>query len=426
MRKTKKTVFTLNLNGYAPEITDLTYPLIEAYAHKIGAGFHIIGERKFPEWPITFEKLQIYELGQQMENDWNIYIDSDTLIHPDTPDMTRLLPKDTVSHYGKDFSLVRWRSDRYFERDGRNIGSGNWLAVASDLCIDLWKPPDDLTPAEAMDNIYPTVPERLSAVIHPSHLIDDYLLSRNIAKYGFKFKLIKDIFEEAGFKDGGGFFYHHYLYSIDQKVVELKKVLRTWNLVELMGFDLPEETPVDKAEKIKGWMTRPELEWLYEKSKQMESVVAIGNFVGRSTFALCSGCNGGNGKVYAIDPFVFGGDWSKFVNPAIGYKAGDDFFPDFLKNVGHFPNLTAVKKTSVEAAALEAIPPEVDMVFIDGDHAYEAVMEDLKTWTHRAKKLICGHDLDDPLYPGVRQAIYEFFGADRVVAGPGSLWSIKN
>jgi hypothetical protein len=37
------------LNGYAPEITDLTYPLIEAYARKIGAGIKISEGRQGPD-----------------------------------------------------------------------------------------------------------------------------------------------------------------------------------------------------------------------------------------------------------------------------------------------------------------------------------------------------------------------------------------
>jgi hypothetical protein len=65
------------------------------------------------------------------------------------------------------------------------------------------------------------------------------------------------------------------------------------------------------------------------------------------------------------------------------------------------------------------------MVFIDGDHSYEALMADLEAWTPRAKKLVCGHDLDDPLYPGVRQALHAYFGTDRIAAGPGSIWFIK-
>jgi hypothetical protein len=417
----KKTIFTLNLNGYAPEITELTYPLIEAYARKIGAGIHTIRERKFPEWPITYEKMQIFELAQQLGNDWNIYIDSDTLVHPDTPDLTALLPRDTVGHYFSDFAPVRWRSDRHFERDGRHIGSGNWLAVASDLCIDLWRPLDDLTPKEAVANIFTTVAEQRSAVIERSHLIDDYTLSRNIAKFGLKFQRIKELFDAAGFENGGYFFYHHYLFDTKKKVEELKKVIRTWGIYELMGYDFP-ETPIDKAEKIMGWMSRPELEWLYEKANDQASIVAIGNFMGRSTYVLCSGCLG---SVYAIDPFVFSGDWKKYVNPNIGLKPGDDFSAEFLKNVGHFQNLVTIKGTSLEADLRTDIPDEVDMVFIDGDHSYEAALSDIETWAPRTKKLICGHDFNDPLYPGVKQAVYEYFGADRVVSGPDSIWHIK-
>ncbi|HWB97853.1 MAG TPA: hypothetical protein VG672_14160 [Bryobacteraceae bacterium] len=48
-RPIKKTVYTLNIGDYAPEICALTYPLMEAYARKIGADFHVIRERKFPD-----------------------------------------------------------------------------------------------------------------------------------------------------------------------------------------------------------------------------------------------------------------------------------------------------------------------------------------------------------------------------------------
>jgi len=420
-KKAKKTIFTLNIDGYSPEITALTYPLIEAYAAKIGADFHIITERKFPEWPVTYEKLQIHQLAQEMENDWNIYIDSDTLVHPDTPDLTLLLPRDTVAHFGKDFAPVRWKTDRFFARDGRMIGSGNWLAVASDLCIELWKPLDDLTPEQAIANISPTVFEQISGVVNRAHLIDDYTCSRNIAKYGLKVQVFRDIFTEKGYKDGGAFFYHHYLYPTAQKVVELKKVIRGWGIMELMGYDFP-ETPVDKAEKIPGWMTRPELEWLYEKAKTMESVVEIGSFKGRSTFALCSAVQANGrppGRVYAIDPFT---GVALQANPGAD---GKPTFDDFMKNVGHFTNLTVLKKMSEEAAAMDVIPPEVDMTFIDGDHSYEGLVLDLKLWGNRTTKLLCGHDLDDPNYPGVRQALQATWGADRIEKGPGSIWAIK-
>ena len=182
----KKTVYVLNVDDYAPEITEVTYPLIKHYAEKIGAEFYEIRERKFPGWPPVYEKMQIYQLAQEMGNDWNIYIDSDALVHPDCMDITNHLSKDTVAHNGRDPADHRWRYDRFFLRDGRHIGSCNWFTAASDWCIDLWKPLDDLTKEEAVANIYPVVNE-LNTVIIPEHLIDDYVLSRNIAKYSLKF-----------------------------------------------------------------------------------------------------------------------------------------------------------------------------------------------------------------------------------------------
>src|SRR6266566_3735242 len=151
MRKLKKTLYTLNVNHYPEAITSITYPLLEDYARKIGADFVVIRERKFPDYPPVYEKLQIHELGR--ENDWNIYVDSDVLIHPDLFDLTEHLEKDTVLHYGADMAGNRLKYDQYFLRDGRNIGSCNWFTIASDWCLDLWKPLDDLSLEEALANI---------------------------------------------------------------------------------------------------------------------------------------------------------------------------------------------------------------------------------------------------------------------------------
>ena len=222
----KKTLFTLNINDYAPEICDITYPLLKHYAKKIGADFYIIKDRKFPEFAPVYEKLQIHELGKQMENDWNIFLDSDALVHPETPDWTNFISKDTVLHNGTDFANLRWRYDNYFRRDGRNIGSCNWNTTASDWCLDLWRPLD-IPLDEALDNIYPTVGE-LNTVVTREHLIDDYTLSRNIARYGLKVKTIKSI--QDVLLPNSDFYYHIYLDTVDEKVNKLKETIETWRL----------------------------------------------------------------------------------------------------------------------------------------------------------------------------------------------------
>lgn len=230
-KKIKKTIYTLNLNPDAyKEITDMTYPLIKRYCHKIGADFHVIDKRKFPEWKSpTYEKTQIYELGQQMENDWNIFFDCDAIIHPDTPDFTSHFSKDTVIHNGSDFASLRWKYDRYFLRDGRNIGSPTWLCIASDWCIELFKPFDDMTPDEVYSNIFPIQAETIKGY-EPYRLVEDYLFSRNIAKYGLKFDTIIDFFKRNNF-ESGNFFWHIYAVPIDEKVVKMRQRMEEWGLI---------------------------------------------------------------------------------------------------------------------------------------------------------------------------------------------------
>jgi hypothetical protein len=227
----KKTLFTLNINKYAPEITEMTYPLMRYYADKIGADFHIITERKYPDFPVVFEKMQIYHLGKAMKNDWNIYIDSDAIIHPETPDWTLFLKKDTVAHNDVDMANIRWKYDYPFLRDGRNIASGNWNTTASDWCLDVWHP-FDMTLEEAVKNIYPKVNE-INTVITPSHLIDDYVISRNIAKFGLKVKTYTQLKMELDLSRYHTY-WHVYTYPTEVKVEMMRSVIKQWKLGEFL------------------------------------------------------------------------------------------------------------------------------------------------------------------------------------------------
>jgi hypothetical protein len=228
-KKLKKVIYLLNVDNFAPDVTAITYPLIRAYAAKIGAEICMITERKFQAFPPVYEKLQIYELAQGNNADWNIYIDSDTLIHPDFFDITNYLLKDTVAHNGRDVADHRWEFDRYFYRDGRHIGSCNWFTIASDWCIELWKPLDDITMEEAIARIHPTVGE-INGTTVPSHLIDDFTLSRNIAKYGLKFKTILEIIKnDCGYPENG-FLWHAYNIPEEKKVHDMKLVLQQWGV----------------------------------------------------------------------------------------------------------------------------------------------------------------------------------------------------
>jgi hypothetical protein len=227
----RKTIFLLDINGFSPEIKKLTLPFIKCWAEKINADIHWITERKFPDWPVTYEKLQIYELAQKIGGDWFIYLDLDTLIHPECLDFTAHLQKDTIAEYSKDVASIRWKIDPVFLRDGRFIGAGNWFTVASDWCIDLWRPLEDLSPEEALANIRPT-PNELNHGITAEHLIDDYALSRNIARYGLKYKSFLQIWSEQGLNFQ--FLQHQYTITAEEKVKVLDEYIKKKELTPIL------------------------------------------------------------------------------------------------------------------------------------------------------------------------------------------------
>jgi hypothetical protein len=231
MKSIKKTVFTLCVNNYAPEITAITFPLMRYYANKIGADFHIIKERKFMDWPIPYEKFQIYELAKEMQNDWNIFFDADALIHPLTPDWTVYLKKDTIAQHACDVASFRLRANEYFLRDGRFYGSAGWLTIASDWCLDLWYPAQ-MTPAEAEACCFPTDQEA-HAGLKAEHLVDDYIMSCNVARFGLKTKKLTELRKEVGLADVP-FHAHGFMMTNEKKVKLLTEIVEEqWKLPEV-------------------------------------------------------------------------------------------------------------------------------------------------------------------------------------------------
>jgi hypothetical protein len=222
----KKTLYTLNVDNYAPDICALTYPLLKRYASKIGAEFFVIDQRKSPHLPPVIEKLQIYDIARERGDDWCVFFDSDALVHPDMPDVTEICPFDTVMHNATDYASCRFTYDDYFRRDGRHIGSGNWFTVASRWCLDLWHPLTDITFEEAVARIKPTFAEG-RADIKPDHLIDDFILSRNIARFGLKAISFRRIVAELGQLDSA-YLWHQYLMTKEEKLLGMEAVLNVW------------------------------------------------------------------------------------------------------------------------------------------------------------------------------------------------------
>ena len=142
-----------------------------------------------------------------------------------------------------------------------------------------------------------------------------------------------------------------------------------------------------EGNEIQGWMNTAELRCLYHKAKEMDSVVEIGCWKGRSSHALLSGCKG---TVYCVDHFK--GSIGERDN---SHKEASekDISKDFMDNVGSFKNLVLYNMDSVVASKMFE-DKSVDMVFLDGSHDEDSFEADLNAWIPKCKKVLMGHDYD--------------------------------
>lgn len=76
-----------------------------------------------------------------------------------------------------------------------------------------------------------------------------------------------------------------------------------------------------------------------------------------------------------------------------------------------YKNCTIVRETSMEAVKVFE-PNSIDFVFIDGDHRYKYVYEDIIEWTKivRSGGIVCGHDYkeDEGKEYGVIKAVNQY------------------
>jgi predicted O-methyltransferase YrrM len=137
-------------------------------------------------------------------------------------------------------------------------------------------------------------------------------------------------------------------------------------------------------------------------------IVEIGSYCGASGEIIAK--NFPNSTLNCVDP------WEKYVEEGSTYdldrqelelKEAEGIFD---KVMSQYNNVKKNKMSSIQYAS--SIEDEsIDFVYIDGNHQYTSIKEDLEVWGKKIKKggIISGHDFG---WEMVAKALKEFFNED--------------
>jgi predicted O-methyltransferase YrrM len=154
------------------------------------------------------------------------------------------------------------------------------------------------------------------------------------------------------------------------------------------------------AGEVDGWLSDAQGRALFDAASAASGrgvIVEIGSWKGRSTTWLASGARLAGQRVYAIDPHRGSRE-----DPAA------DTLNEFLDNLARTGLADVVEPmvmTSEEAAARVAGP--IELLFIDGDHSFEAVRRDAELWLPRLMDggTVMFHDVATAAYTGPRRIV---------------------
>lgn len=167
-------------------------------------------------------------------------------------------------------------------------------------------------------------------------------------------------------------------------------------------------------EGIEGWFSEEDAafyKFAVESVKGPAHFVELGSYKGRSSAYMAVEIANSNKdiKFDCIDVWL----------PNLMY--GDLDFVTFKRNMLHLVMYHNPIKMEITAASKFYEDNSLDMVFIDADHSYEAVKNDIATWLPKVKKdggMLAGHDIT---HEPVQTAVMEMFGGFNTI---GNCWFV--
>lgn len=129
-------------------------------------------------------------------------------------------------------------------------------------------------------------------------------------------------------------------------------------------------------------------------------------------------------EYWAIDPWHRLEGYPESRMAKMPEEEWSQLYLEVAKGMMRYPALKLLREESVTAATM--FPDGYfDLVFIDGNHDYEPVLEDNKAWYPKIREggMMTGHDYIKRI-PGVRKAVNEFWG-DKAQRLPATCWKVE-
>ena len=169
-----------------------------------------------------------------------------------------------------------------------------------------------------------------------------------------------------------------------------------------------------KWSDVPGWFDFQDLyQDMVRSAKPGSHFVEVGAWMGRSTIYLATLIRD-SGKPIVLDAVdTWEGSPEREHREAIAKleAAGTTLYDTFLSNVRQCQVLDIVNPVRMPSVLAARTYPDrgLDFVFIDGEHTYEAVCEDIRAWLPKVKKggILAGHDYP---HPPVKKATQDVLG----------------
>ncbi len=154
---------------------------------------------------------------------------------------------------------------------------------------------------------------------------------------------------------------------------------------------------------------------------QVQSIVEIGVFQGKTSKQFRTLFP--DAFLYLIDPWELYDDYRQIEAGPMSQQQHDYDTAYRMVNeaFGLDPKVTILRKTSMEA--LSDVPDGIDLIFIDGNHSYFNVKQDIEHWFPKIRPMgmLSGHDYNPSCFPQVIKAVNEIF-PEGVLIGQNDTW----